>query len=83
MNMDEIIRKRKSIRKYDPTKLDAATLEKVRDQIAKITPLYPDIHYSVEIADKTKRAIGINAPHRMVSFLFYLPTSKIIIRIRT
>lgn len=64
--MNEIIRKRKSIRKYDTAKLDAETLDKIRAQIGKATPLYPDIRYSVDITDKTKRAFGINAPHYLV-----------------
>jgi nitroreductase len=64
--MNEIIRKRKSIRKYDPVKLDTATLDQVREQIGKVTPLYPNIRFSIEIADKTKRAFGINAPHYLV-----------------
>ena len=52
--MNEIIRRRKSIRKYDRTLLDDETLGKVREQIANLTPLYPDIRYSVDIAHKTK-----------------------------
>jgi len=64
--MNEIIRKRKSIRAYDPAVLDAATLEKVREQIASIKPLFPDIRYSIEIARKTKGMFGIKAPHYLV-----------------
>ena len=52
--MNEIIRKRKSIRKYERTPLDDATLAGVREQIKKITPLYPEIKYSIDITDKTK-----------------------------
>jgi nitroreductase len=61
--MNEIIRKRKSIRKYEPAKLDEATLEKVRQKIAGVTPLYPEIRYSIQIVDRVKRAYGINAPY--------------------
>ena len=64
--MNEIIYKRKSIRKYDLTPLDTDTHEKVRIQIGKITPLYPDIHFSIEIAGKTKGAFNIKAPHYLV-----------------
>jgi len=64
--LNEIIRKRKSIRKYDSTKLDNNILEEVKNQIEKVTPLYPDIKYSIEIVDKAKRAFGINAPHYLV-----------------
>jgi len=64
--MTEIIRKRKSIRKYDPTPLDDATLETVREQIAKLIPLYPDIRYSIEIVSRTKGLFNIIAPHYLV-----------------
>jgi hypothetical protein len=57
---------RKSIRKYDPAKLDAATIEKVRTQIDTVSALYPDIRYSIEIVDKTRRSFGINAPHYLL-----------------
>ena len=64
--MNEIIRKRKSIRKYDLAALDAATLEKITAQIKNVTPLYPDIRYSVEIVNKTKGPFNIKAPHYLV-----------------
>ena len=64
--MNEIIRKRKSIRKYDMTELDTMTLEKVRTQIVSLTPLYPDIRYSVEIVKRTKGIFNIKAPHYLV-----------------
>ena len=68
MLRNQIIEKRKSIRRYNPAKLDEETLGKVKEQLQKLMPLYPEIKYSVEIADKTKRAFGINAPHYL---LFY------------
>ena len=52
--MNEIIRKRKSVRKYELAKLDAETLEKVQAKIKNLTPLFPDIRYSIELAEKTK-----------------------------
>jgi len=64
--MNEIIRKRKSIRKYEPAPLDAATLEKVQAQIGKVKPLHPDIRYSIEIVSKTKGMFNIKAPHYLV-----------------
>ena len=64
--MNEIIRKRKSIRKYDMAELNAATLNKVRAQIMSLTPLYPDIRYSIEIVSKTKGISNIKAPHYLV-----------------
>ena len=67
MNMKEVIRKRKSIRKYEPTPLDDATLATVREQITKLKPLYPDISYSIEIVSKTKGLFNIKAPHYLMS----------------
>jgi nitroreductase len=64
--MNEIIRKRKSIRKFEQTALPEAELAKVREQIADVTPLYPDIRYSIEIVSKTKGIFGIAAPHYLV-----------------
>jgi len=64
--MNEIIRKRKSIRKYDLTPLDSATLEKVRAQIESVKPLYPDIRHSIEITSKTKGMFNIKAPHYLI-----------------
>ncbi|MCL1859374.1 MAG: nitroreductase [Oscillospiraceae bacterium] len=64
--MNEIIRKRKSVRKYDFSALDAATLDKIWEQIKNVTPLYLDIRYSVEIVNKTKGMFGIKAPHYLI-----------------
>jgi nitroreductase len=66
--MNDIIRKRKSVRKYDPAPLDAAVLEKVRAQIETLKPLYPDIKFSVEIANKTKGISNIKSPHYLVFY---------------
>ncbi len=52
--MNETIRKRKSIRKYSKTPLDEETLAKVREKLETLTPLFPEIRYTVTIADKTK-----------------------------
>ena len=64
--MNDTIRKRKSIRKYDMTKLDAETLEKVTSQIDSLVPLYPEIRYSIQIADKTRGLFNVSAPHYLV-----------------
>ena len=64
--MNETIRKRKSIRKYDPAALDAVTLDKIQAQIEKVKPLYPNIRYSIEIVNKTKGMFGIKAPHYLI-----------------
>lgn len=67
MDMNEILRKRKSIRKYDLTKLDAETLDRMRDQIGKVTPLYPNIRYCAEIANTSKWSFtGVKAPHYLL-----------------
>ena len=60
--MNEIIRRRKSIRKYDFTQPDATTIEKVRDLIKNLKPLYPDIRYSIEITDKANGFVNVKAP---------------------
>ena len=66
--MNEIIRKRKSIRKYDMTILDDATMNKVRGQISNLIPLYPNISHKIEIVSKTKGMFGIKAPHYLAFF---------------
>ena len=64
--MNEIIRKRKSIRKYDLAPLDKAALKKVQEKIANVKALYPDIRYSIEIANKTKGMFNVKAPHYLI-----------------
>jgi len=64
--MNEIIRKRKSIRKYDVAPLNAAELEKLQKKIESVKPLYPNIKYSVEIVSKTKGIFNIKAPHYLI-----------------
>ena len=64
--MNEIIRKRKSIRKYDFAPLDDAALDNVRAQIGRVKPLYPDIRFSIEIANKAKGVFGVKAPHYLI-----------------
>jgi len=64
--MNEIIRKRKSMRKYDLTPLDATIIEAVRAEINNLKPLYPDIKFAVEIVSKAKGMFGIKAPHYLI-----------------
>ena len=66
MDTKEIIRKRKSIRVYDLTPLDAAALDEVRAQIEKVKPLFPDIEYSIKIVNKTKGLLNVKAPHYLL-----------------
>ena len=63
---NEIIRKRKSIRKYAAELLDSATLEWVREQIAAVTPLYSNIQYKIEIANKTKGIFNVKSPQYLL-----------------
>lgn len=62
----DVIRKRKSIRKYDMEPLDAGTLEIVATQIKALRPLFPNIDYAVEIANKTKGLFNVKAPHYLL-----------------
>ena len=64
--MNEIIQKRKSIRKYDPAPLDSIILDEVRGQIDKLKPLFPDIRYKISIANKTKGMLNVKAPHYLL-----------------
>jgi len=64
--MNETIRKRKSIRKYDMAKLDNSILEKLQEQINTVIPLFPNIRFSIEIADKTKGLFNVSAPHYLI-----------------
>ena len=64
--MNDVIRKRKSIRKYDPAPLDVADLDAVQEQIGKVKSLFPDIKYSIRIVSKTKGILNVKAPHYLV-----------------
>ena len=62
----EIIRKRKSIRKYDLTPLDSTALDEIKQQLEKVKPLYPDIKFHIDIAEKTKGILNVKAPHYLI-----------------
>jgi len=64
--MNEIIRKRKSIRKYDHTPLEADILKKVQNRIENVKPLYTDIHYSIDITDKVRGMNNVKAPYYLI-----------------
>ena len=64
--MNEIIRKRKSIRKFDMTALDKATLDKVKSFIDAAKPLFPGITCSISFAEKTKGMFNVKAPHYLI-----------------
>lgn len=54
--MNEMIYKRKSVRKFENSGLDSDTLKKIQKIIDETKPLFPDAAYSVEIV-KSKGAI--------------------------
>jgi len=64
--MNDIIRKRKSIRKFDLAALDDQVLEKVRAEIEAVKPLYPDIRFSIQIVNKAKGMSAVKAPHYLI-----------------
>jgi len=64
--MNETIRKRKSVRKFDMTALDKTTLEKVQLFVNSVKPLFPAINYTIEFTEKTKGLGNIKAPHYLI-----------------
>jgi len=44
---NEYITKRKSVRKFDNTALPAELLAQIKGKIKYVTPLFPDIAYSI------------------------------------
>ena len=66
--MNEIIRKRKSIRRYDPEPLSDEIIEKIKERISLVKPLYTDIRYSINITNKTKGMFGVTAPHYLIFY---------------
>lgn len=63
MDHYEMIFKRKSVRKYDDTPLDAQTLEQVAAFASTLRPLFKNIHTGFELADTVKGIFSIRAPH--------------------
>jgi len=65
--MNEMIRKRQSVRKYEHVRLDDAILENVMTKIEEVKPLYPDIRYSIEISNKPTRGMyNVKAPYYLI-----------------
>lgn len=52
MNLSDMIRKRKSVRKYLPQPVDQKGIEQIEQFCAGVKPLYPDIRVRAEILDK-------------------------------
>jgi len=64
---NEIILKRQSVREYEHVPFEEQTLEMIRAKINTLTPLYPDIRYSIEITDKPTRGMyNIKAPYYLI-----------------
>ena len=64
--MNEIIRKRKSTRKYIMTDLEPEILAMVESKILELKPLFTELNYTIRIVKKTKGMFGINAPHYLI-----------------
>ena len=73
MAQDELydaIFKRKSVRKYAPGQLDAATMKKIISNMASLTPLFPEIHTELRIMTnpEVRGMFKVNAPHFLAFF---------------
>jgi nitroreductase len=69
MSLNEIIYKRKSVRKYQPDILDEETLQDIQNYLAKLKPLYDDIKVAFNIVDKTsvKGMACLYSPHYIIA----------------
>lgn len=52
MELREMIDKRKSVRSYTSEMVDIATLQKIKEFMATMTPLYPEIRVRAEIVER-------------------------------
>ena len=66
MATNDIIRKRKSIRTYDPATLGDDTLKKVQAQIEAVNPLDPDIRFSIRIVSSVRGMSAVKSPHYLI-----------------
>jgi len=64
--ISDIIRKRKSIRRFDPAELTTTELDSVREKTMHLTPLYPTIRYTVDIVRTTKGIFHVKAPYYLI-----------------
>jgi nitroreductase len=69
-NLYPAIFKRKSVRNYDLTPLNEDTLNKIREHIIELKPLYPDIKTELKIisTEDVNRRIMKKAPHYLAVF---------------
>ena len=73
MAQDELydaIFKRKSVRKYAPGRLDAATMQKVVSKFTDLKPLFPEIRTELRIMTnpEVRGMFKVNAPHFLAFF---------------
>lgn len=70
MNLEEIIYKRQSIRKYESTPLSEDFLDDLRNFIENAQTLNPDIGWTYDIVDssKVKTLQNFHAPHHLLIF---------------
>jgi len=66
--MQEYIYQRKSIRKYQPTKLTGEVLGKIEKKVTELVPLFSDIEQRIVISNQVNGLFKIQAPQY---FLFY------------
>ncbi|MCL1830621.1 MAG: nitroreductase [Oscillospiraceae bacterium] len=63
---NEVISKRKSVRKYDSKPLLPDAIQNLKKQIEAVTTLFSDIKFSIEIEESTKGIFGVKAPHYLI-----------------
>ncbi|MCL2867054.1 MAG: nitroreductase [Clostridia bacterium] len=66
LTIPNIIRKRKSIRRFEPSDLPITELDSVREKTTRLTPLYPTIRYTVDIVRTTKGIFHVKAPYYLI-----------------
>ena len=66
----DAIFKRKSVRKYAPGRLDAATMQKVVSKLADLKPLFPEIRTELRVMTnpEVRGMFKVNAPHFLAFF---------------
>jgi hypothetical protein len=66
----DAIFKRKSVRKYAPGRLDAATMQKVVSKLKDLKPLFPEIRTELRVMTnpEVRGMFKVNAPHFLAFF---------------
>jgi nitroreductase len=66
----EAIFKRKSVRKYAPGQLDAATMQNVVSKLADLKPLLPELRTELRVMTnpEVRGMFKVNAPHFLAFF---------------